>query len=43
LFERGYTRELIALGQKDARARAGEIRHFLALEHAPRYRAATPS
>ncbi len=29
LFERGYTRELIALGQSDARARAGEIREFL--------------
>jgi NTE family protein len=39
LFERGYTRELIALGQADARARAGEIRKFLALEFAPRYRA----
>jgi NTE family protein len=30
LFERGYTRELIALGLKDARARAEEIRTFLA-------------
>ena len=39
LFERGYTRELIALGQSDARARAAEIRKFLALEHAPKYRA----
>jgi NTE family protein len=39
LFERGYTRELIALGQSDARARAAEIRQFLALEHAPPYRA----
>jgi len=39
LFERGYTRELIALGQNDARARATEIRKFLALEHAPGYRA----
>jgi NTE family protein len=39
LFERGYTRELIALGQSDARARAAEIRKFLALEHAPGYRA----
>jgi NTE family protein len=43
LFERGYTRELIALGQSDARARAAEIRKFLALEHAPRYRAQTPT
>ena len=30
LFERGYTRELIALGLADARARAEEIRAFLA-------------
>ncbi len=30
LFERGYTRELIALGLADARARAEEIREFLA-------------
>ena len=30
LFERGYTRELIALGLSDARARAEEIRTFLA-------------
>jgi NTE family protein len=43
LFERGYTRELIALGQRDARARADEIRAFLALEYAPQYRAATAS
>ncbi len=43
LFERGYTRELIALGHRDARARAGEIRSFLALEHAPRYRSANAS
>lgn len=32
LFERGYTRELIALGQSDVRSRAEEIRTFLALE-----------
>jgi NTE family protein len=38
LFERGYTRELIALGQSDARARAAEIRKFLALEYAPPFR-----
>jgi NTE family protein len=43
LFERGYTRELIALGHRDARARAEEIRDFLALEYAPRFRAATAS
>ena len=43
LFERGYTRELIALGHRDARSRADEIRAFLALEHAPRYRSATAS
>ena len=30
LFERGYTRELIALGQSDARARSEEISAFLA-------------
>ncbi|HEX4152979.1 MAG TPA: patatin-like phospholipase family protein [Steroidobacteraceae bacterium] len=30
LFERGYTRELIALGLHDARARTEEIRAFLA-------------
>jgi NTE family protein len=39
LFERGFTRELIALGVKDARARADEIRAFLALESARQYRA----
>jgi len=32
LFERGYTRELIALGHSDTRARAAEIRKFLALD-----------
>ena len=30
LFERGYTRELMALGLRDARARSEEIRAFLA-------------
>jgi NTE family protein len=39
LFERGFTRELIALGVEDARARADEIRAFLALENARQYRA----
>jgi NTE family protein len=39
LFERGFTRELIALGYADARARAEEIRAFLALENARKYRA----
>jgi NTE family protein len=39
LFERGFTREMIALGVEDARARAGEIRAFLALENARQYRA----
>jgi NTE family protein len=43
LFEREYTRELIALGQSDARARAAEIRKFLALEYAPGYRAPSRS
>jgi NTE family protein len=40
LFERGYTRELIALGQSDARARAAEIVEFMGLSHAPQPRAA---
>ena len=39
LFERGFTRELIALGVADARARADEIRAFLSLENARQYRA----
>ena len=39
LFERGFTRELIALGYQDARARADEIRAFLGVQHARRYRA----
>jgi NTE family protein len=38
LFERGFTRELIALGYQDAKARAAEIREFLSLEHAHQYR-----
>jgi NTE family protein len=38
LFERGYTRELIALGQADARARAAEIIEFMALERVPHRR-----
>ncbi len=38
LFEKGFTRELIALGVADVRARAEEIREFLALEYAPPYR-----
>jgi NTE family protein len=38
LFERGFTRELIALGYEDTRARADEIRAFLSLENARRYR-----
>ncbi len=42
LFERGFTRELIALGLEDARARADEIRAFLALDNARQYRA-TPA
>src|SRR5450631_881515 len=40
LFERGFTRELIALGYEDARARAEEIRAFLLVENARSYRAA---
>ena len=40
LFERGFTRELIALGHADAQARAAEIREFLQLERAPRFRSA---
>jgi NTE family protein len=39
LFERGFTRELIALGYADARARADEIRAFLALGNARQFRA----
>jgi NTE family protein len=39
LFERGFTRELIALGVEDARARADEIRAFLGTEGARQQRA----
>lgn len=39
LFERGFTRELIALGYEDARARADEIRAFLVLDKARAFRA----
>jgi NTE family protein len=39
LFERGFTRELIDMGYADARARAGEIREFLQLDKARRFRA----
>jgi NTE family protein len=38
LFERGFTRELIAMGYEDARARADEIRAFLCLGAARRRR-----
>jgi NTE family protein len=39
LFERGFTREMIAMGYQDAKTRAGEIREFLRLEHAHQFRA----
>jgi NTE family protein len=42
LFERGFTRELIELGCEDARARAQEIRSFLSLENARKFRTASP-
>jgi NTE family protein len=42
LFERGFTRELIALGYQDARARADEIRAFLGVQHAHQHRRTTP-
>ena len=37
LFERGFTREMIALGHRDAMARSGEILDFLQLEHARQF------
>jgi len=40
LFEGRYTRDLIALGQNDARARSEEIRQFLALDRVCGYPAA---
>jgi NTE family protein len=40
LFERGFTREMIEMGYEDAKARSGEIRDFLQLENARRFRAA---
>jgi NTE family protein len=43
LFERGFTRELIALGVKDARAREEELRAFLAVPAETRPRAARGS
>ncbi len=41
LFERGYTRELIALGQSDARARAEEIRDVPRARASVRFSAAS--
>jgi NTE family protein len=38
LFERGFTREMIELGYLDAQARAAEIREFLQVTHAKRFR-----
>jgi NTE family protein len=38
LFERGFTREMIALGYEDARARGEEIRLFLQLANARQFR-----
>src|ERR1700734_3930885 len=34
LFERGFTRDMIAMGVEDTRARADEIREFLGVKHA---------
>ena len=39
LFERGFTRDMIALGVADARARADEIREFLDVRSSRRHRA----
>jgi NTE family protein len=38
LFERGFTRAMIAMGVEDTRARAEEIREFLGVRNAPRTR-----
>jgi NTE family protein len=38
MFERGFTREMIDLGYEDARARAAEIRAFLRVGEARKYR-----
>jgi NTE family protein len=43
LFERGFTRELIMLGMKDARARADELRTFLAVSADARRKATRTS
>jgi len=40
LFERGFTREMIDMGYEDAKAPSAEIRDFLQLENARRFRAA---
>jgi NTE family protein len=39
LFERGFTRELIAMGYQDARSHADQIRGFLSLTTSRRHRA----
>jgi NTE family protein len=39
LFERGFTRELIAMGYQDARSHADQIRSFLSLTTSRRHRA----
>jgi NTE family protein len=39
LFERGFTRELIELGYRDACARSEEIHSFLALQNTRLYKA----